>query len=357
LHYTKALHRFALFTAFSTFCLIVAGGLVTSTQSGLAVPDWPLSYGQVMPPMVGGIFYEHTHRLIASFVGLLTIILAIWLWRKEERRWMKILGIVALGAVITQGILGGLTVLYLLPTAISVSHATLAQTFFSIVVAIVLFTSRWWQSEQIKGFDISNPFVFRLAVFTTLAVYLQLILGALMRHTHSGLAVPDFPLAYGQVFPSLSPEMLASYNKQLILNDVRFAADGPITVAQIVIHMLHRFWAVVVICLAVWLAVRLKGLTKMGLVLIGLVTTQIALGAFTVLSLKSVEITTAHVATGALLLASCMLVTLQVARITGFRFSNLSLEPTFGSGKEISQQQSPGASALSNSYDGKEAAV
>jgi heme A synthase len=124
------LHRFAVLTAGSTFLLIVAGGLVTSTGSGLAVPDWPLSYGTLFPPMVGGILYEHTHRVVAAFVGLLTAVLAAWLWKCEPRRWVRNLGFVSLAAVVLQGILGGLTVLYRLPTPISVIHACLAQTFF-----------------------------------------------------------------------------------------------------------------------------------------------------------------------------------------------------------------------------------
>jgi len=336
LGYNKSLHRFALFTAFCTFCLIIAGGLVTSTQSGLAVPDWPLSYGQVMPPMVGGIFYEHTHRLVATFVGILTIALAVWLWRNDERRWMKILGVVALGAVILQGLLGGLTVLLLLPTPISVSHATLAQTFFSIIVAIALCTSRWWHEEERRPLpDTRHSPLLTLSAVTTLAVYIQLILGALMRHTHSGLAVPDFPLAFGQVFPSLTQEALEAYNRQLILNDIRFAADGPITSAQIVIHMLHRFWAVVVTVLIVWTAVRLKGLRhipaarserRFSYLLIGVLVIQVTLGALTVLTLKSVEITTAHVAAGALLLASCVVVSLRVAKIVGYRFRRVTVE-------------------------------
>lgn len=345
MRYNKSLHRFALFTAFSTFCLIIAGGLVTSTQSGLAVPDWPLSYGQVMPPMVGGIFYEHTHRLIATFVGMLTIVLAVWLWRKDERRWMKILGVVALGTVILQGLLGGLTVLFLLPTPISVSHATLAQTYFCLIVAITLFTSRWWHETDtssllVTGHQASSVRLrsfLTLTALTTLAVYIQLILGALMRHTHSGLAVPDFPLAYGQLFPSLSPEALDAYNRQLILDDVRLAADGPITSAQIVIHMLHRLWAVVVTVMVVWTSWKLrKGIDRTTAAtargvwvfpswLIGLMAVQISLGAFTVLTLKSVEVTTAHVATGAMLLASCVVLTLRVARMVGYGFSNVAI--------------------------------
>lgn len=341
MNYNRVLHRFALFTSFSTFCLIIAGGLVTSTQSGLAVPDWPLSYGQVMPPMVGGILYEHSHRMVATFVGLLTIILALWLWRREGRQWVKILGVLALGAVIVQGILGGLTVLFMLPTPVSVSHAMLAQTFFVLVAAIALFTSRWWQSlpapqnptrqagEHSYGTEHKYLSPLKLVFLTTLAVYVQLILGVLMRHTGSGLAVPDFPLAFGQFFPSLSPEALSTYNQQLIRDDIRLAADGPITFGQVLIHMLHRLWAVVVAGMVVWIAIRLRKISARMIffswVLAGLLVTQIILGALTVVTLKSVVITTAHVATGALLLVTSALVTLHVAKIVGYQFSNVAV--------------------------------
>lgn len=321
----KALHRFAVFTAIGTFCLIVAGGLVTSTQSGLAVPDWPLSYGELMPPMVGGIFYEHTHRMVATFVGLLTIVLAFWLWRKEERRWMRILGFVALGLVMMQGLLGGLTVLLLLPTAVSVTHATIAQTFFALISAIALFTSRWWREKQSQPMvGTKSPSVVWLPSLTTVAVFIQLILGALMRHTDSGLAVPDFPLAYGQLFPSLSPEALTNYNQLLIQSDNRLAADGPITAAQIVIHMLHRGWAIVVSIMILSTSLRLarlsaitNRLSRFSLLLVLLLLVQLGLGALTVLSVKQVGITTAHVAAGALMLITCMLASLHVIKLFG----------------------------------------
>lgn len=325
--YSKPLHYFAVFTACCTLCLIIAGGLVTSTGSGLSVPDWPLSYGQVMPPMVGGIFYEHGHRMIATFVGFLTTVLAIWLWRKEERKWMRVLGVIALCAVIAQGLLGGLTVIFLLPTAVSVSHATLAQTFFSIVTSIALFTSKWWRSEQPFFSEEQNKTALvKLSVLTTLAVYVQLILGALMRHTHSGLVVPDFPLAYGQLFPSLSPESLASYNSQLIYSDIRLAADGAITSGQIFIHMLHRGWALVVLTMVLWTSFRLRKLSKSSTrlsrfpsLLIILVVVQVTLGAFTVLSRKAIDVTTAHVATGAFLLVVCVVMTLHVIKLTDMK--------------------------------------
>ena len=277
-----------------------------------------------MPPMIGGIFYEHGHRMVATFVGFLAIILAIWLWKKEELRWVRVLGLIALSAVILQGLLGGLTVLYKLPTTISVSHAALAQTFFAIVVSIALFTSRWWKSEQPQLTQSSHaPSTLALGIVTTGAVYFQLILGALMRHTDSGLAVPDFPLAYGQLFPAVSPESIEAYNKLLIYENVRLAADGPITSGQIITHMVHRLWAAVVAVLIVWTAVRLRKLSsfsgrisKFAYLLVVLLIVQVGLGAFTVLSRMAVDITTAHVATGALLLGTCVLTSLHLWRVS-----------------------------------------
>ncbi len=142
--YNPSLHRYAVFTACCTFLLLIAGALVTSNDAGLSIPDWPLAYGSLTPPMVGGIRYEFTHRVIATCIGVLTIILAAWLWRAEKRPWMRWLGIAALGGVIAQGILGGMTVRMFQPPAVSAAHATLAQLFFSTVVAIAVFTGSWW---------------------------------------------------------------------------------------------------------------------------------------------------------------------------------------------------------------------
>jgi heme a synthase len=183
----RHVHRFAVFTASCTFLLLIAGALVTSNDAGLSVPDWPLSYGSLLPPMVSGIFYEHGHRMIAAFVGMLSIVLAVWLWRVETRRWVRWLGVVALGAVIAQGILGGLTVLFFLPPPISAAHATLAQLFFCTVLSIALFTSAWWQRQQPALADTGRPGVHLLAVATASAVLLQLILGAAFRHKAFGI--------------------------------------------------------------------------------------------------------------------------------------------------------------------------
>ena len=182
-----ALHRYAVFTAGTTFCLLIAGALVTSNDAGLSVPTWPLAWGSVTPPMVGGIVYEWSHRVIAATVGFLTIILAAWLWMLEKRSWMRWLGLAALGGVIAQGILGGLTVRMFQPPAVSAAHATLAQLFFCTVVAIAFFTSAWWQSQIPEMEDVRTPRIRTLTILTIAAVFLQLILGAAFRHKGFGI--------------------------------------------------------------------------------------------------------------------------------------------------------------------------
>jgi len=165
--------------------LIIAGALVTSNDAGLSVPDWPTSFGSLykIPHLVGGVRFEHTHRMIAQFVGFLSIILAIWTWRADRRRWMRYLGVTALGLVIAQGILGGLTVLFYLPPAISSAHAALAQTFFCVTVLIAIFTGkRWVEEAQRVEFDEQRPSLFTLALLSIFVLYVQLILGALFRH-------------------------------------------------------------------------------------------------------------------------------------------------------------------------------
>jgi heme a synthase len=185
LPYNQGLHRFAVFVAGVTLILIVAGALVTSNDAGLSVPDWPTSYGSIykIPQWVGGIRYEHSHRMVAEFVGLLTIVLAVWTWRAEKRRWMRLLGLAALATVIIQGVLGGLTVLLFLPAPISSAHAAVAQTFFCIAVAIAVFTGRRWVSEEPRvELDTRRPTLFTLTVLSIFVLYVQLILGAMFRH-------------------------------------------------------------------------------------------------------------------------------------------------------------------------------
>src|ERR1700730_7723415 len=149
----RNVHRFAVFTAVCTFLLLIAGALVTSNDAGLSVPDWPLSYGSLFPPMVGGIFYEHGHRMVAAALGAFSIVLAAWLWRVESRSWLRWLGVAAVGGVVAQGLLGGLTVKFFLPPPVSAAAATLAQIFFATVVSIAFFTSSWWERQANIGAD------------------------------------------------------------------------------------------------------------------------------------------------------------------------------------------------------------
>jgi heme a synthase len=168
-----------------TFILIIAGALVTSNDAGLSVPDWPTSFGSLykIPRLVGGVKFEHTHRMIAQGAGLLTIILAVWTWRSEKRRWLRILALAALGTVILQGILGGITVLFYLPPAVSSAHAALAQTFFCISVAVAVFTDRKWIEEVPQTeFDSRKPSLFQLTLLSIFVLYVQLTLGAMFRH-------------------------------------------------------------------------------------------------------------------------------------------------------------------------------
>ncbi len=312
----RGLHAYAVVVAAATLLLIVAGGLVTSTESGLSVPDWPTTYGHNMftfplSKMVGGIRFEHSHRLIASTVGLLTIMLAVWLARREERRWVRRLGYLALAAVVAQGVLGGLTVIYLLPTPVSVAHGCLAQLFFCLVVTIAVVTSPRWREAPPASLAAAfrqSP-VARIAAATAAVVFLQLLVGAIMRHTKAGLAIPDFPLALGRVVPPLD--------------------SFPVAIA-----FGHRVGALVVAALVAASAVRAlssgrRGLEKAALGLCGLALAQITLGALTVLTGKSVAVTTAHVATGALLLGSTLALGVGALALERHRDNVVPIRPSF----------------------------
>ena len=320
----KNLHRFTLFMSVCTFFLLIAGGMVTSTGSGLAVPDWPLSYGKLMPPMIGGIFYEHGHRMVASFVGLLTVIVTVWIVKVERRQWVKKLAIAALASVILQGLLGGLTVKLMLPTEVSAAHATLAQIFFCMVSSVALFTSPWWLSreESLKNPAPGSLPTMRASIVLVIVVFVQLILGAVVRHTQSALAIPDFPLAYGQILPSLTQESLKSYNATLIRENVRLFADGPVTQTQVLIALLHRVWALVVAALVVWNSAKLwksrlldSRFPILGASLLSVLAVQGILGASIVLTRRVPEIATAHQTLGAVLLMASVITVLHMWRV------------------------------------------
>ncbi|HYI95563.1 MAG TPA: COX15/CtaA family protein [Bryobacteraceae bacterium] len=233
-----AMHRFAVFLAVSTLFLIVAGASVTSNEAGLSVPDWPLSYGQVMPEMKGGVFYEHGHRMIASIVGFLTVVLAIWMWRSEERPWLRRIGFIAVGAVILQGVLGGITVLYLLPKAVSISHACLAQLFFSTTVALALFTSPAWRTGPQYVQDSGFPSLRSLAIFASLATVAQVALGAGFRHRAFGILPHIFgAIVVTVVLLTVATFVLTQFPKHRALSKSAWAVIG-VTGAQVALGVI-----------------------------------------------------------------------------------------------------------------------
>jgi heme a synthase len=355
----SGLHRFTVLTAMATLGLVGMGGLVTSHEAGMAVWDWPNTYGYNMfffpiSQWVGGIFYEHTHRLAASGVGLMTIILTLWLYGRGSRRvmrwgglillllgavtalaaprhwadglvgglvglasfgaswvwprcepsakWLRWCGVAALVAVVLQGVLGGLRVV-LYKDSIGIFHATLAQLFFVLTCAIALFTSRWWQTAPGQ---IASRVASRLSILFLLATLMilgQLALGAAMRHQHAGLAIPDFPLAYGKLWPATDAASVEHYNAQRI----EIIAANPITAFQIGLQMVHRVLAISIlsaVAFSAWSARRALGggglLSRLALVWLGLIVTQVMLGAATIWSNKAADVATAHVLVGAL---------------------------------------------------------
>jgi len=291
-----ALHRFAMMCAASTFVLIFVGGLVTSTGSALAVPDWPLAFGRLIPPLTGGIRFEWGHRLVAGVVSILTLVLALWTWRREPRRWVRITAFAALGLIVLQAVLGGLTVLMLLPLPLAVAHAATAQAFFCLMISMVLFTRPGFGSateETEVRLPRKRPPLAALATATTAAAYVQILVGAVMRHLGAGLAIPDFPASYGRLVPPF----------------YSFGVD---------INFAHRCGALVVTLLVTWTFARTmrfysaeRPLRNVAILMLVLLVLQITLGALTIWSGRAVLPTTAHVAIGAAVLGASLALTIQ----------------------------------------------
>jgi len=314
------LHRFSFLLAVTVLGLLCVGGLVTSHGAGMAVPDWPNTFGYNMfffpiSKWVGGVFYEHSHRLLASLVGFLTIILAVWLWISEERRWLRWCGVAALGAVIFQGVLGGLRVVWM-KDEIGIFHAALAQLFFALVCSMVLFSSRWWIAVRLNPAQAAKLRILRsLALWTTALIFVQLLLGASMRHQHAGLSIPDFPLAYGKVWPATDADSVARYNQQRSES----VAFNPITSFQVLLQMVHRLAAVTILVMVAITASlawrRTSGLLRVFLAAWPvLIMFQVVLGAATIWTNKSADVATAHVAIGALSLVNGTLLFLGCSR-------------------------------------------
>jgi len=311
------LRCFSKLTCFSTLFLIFVGGMVTSTQSGLAVPDWPLSYGTLFPPMVGGVFYEHGHRMVAATVGFFMLILSVWIAIVEQRKWLKVLGFAALSTVIIQGILGGITVLYFLPTPVSVLHGIIAQSFFilTIIITYSLSAERVTRSSRDESTETRFLKVTLLVIFL---VFLQLVVGAIMRHTQSGLAIPDFPKMGGAWIPRFDESMLTYINQWRFENNF-----DAILMGQVLIHFCHRVGAIIVSGGTLYLVYigflkyhHRPVILKTILFLLILLVLQVNLGIATVVSMKQSVLTSLHVVTGASILGVSTLLFLRVSPLT-----------------------------------------
>jgi cytochrome c oxidase assembly protein subunit 15 len=327
----------------------------------MSVPDWPTTYGYNMflfplDKWIGGIFYEHSHRLLASAVGFLTTVLAIWLHGKPARpfvrflgllicaggislffkadvstkfacytcvagvvvffigfffpknppqpSWLCWLGIAVFLLVILQGVLGGLRVRWNMDS-LGVPHGAVAQIFLVLTTAIALFTSRWWMEAGTQK-QISVPRGLCSHVFwLTILIFIQLLIAATMRHQHAGLAIWDFPAAHGKIWPDTSDAAIADYNAHRPAGFI----GRPITAFQVDLQMVHRLVAYTIflgVVVLPFLARKKLGgadwLTKFSWFWAGLLAVQICLGAWTVLSNKAADITTLHVMVGALAL-------------------------------------------------------
>jgi cytochrome c oxidase assembly protein subunit 15 len=296
-----ALHRLAIVCASATFVLIFVGGLVTSTGSALAVPDWPLAFGKLIPAWQGGIRFEFGHRVVAGIVMMLTLALAIFAARNEPRAWVRRCAYAALAIIIVQAVLGGITVLFELPLAIAVAHAATAQALFCLMVAIAIFTNPGWtQTARVDEAPTRLPLAM-LAAITTAAVYVQILIGALMRHLSAGLVIPDFPLSFGQAVP-------------------------PFWNVYIAVNFAHRVGALVVSAMIIWTVARVlrehrdvAAIRRPALGLFLLLIAQVSLGAITIWSGREVIPTTSHVAIGAAVLATSLALTLKSWRMFGIR--------------------------------------
>jgi cytochrome c oxidase assembly protein subunit 15 len=310
-------HRVALITAIATFLLIVVGGLVTSKGVGMSVPDWPTTYGYNMflfpySKWVGGIFWEHFHRLIASGVGFLTLILAgVTFWR-EKRPWVRGLVVAAVLLVILQGVLGGKRVT-LSWDQLGIFHAALAQSFFGLLLIIAAVTGRGFLAGKWTGDSIAFS-LRRLGIAALFLTYFQLGIAATIRHQHAPLAIRDFPTAYGALFPDTSAAAMERINAER-----QHDLIAPVSVSQIHLQMTHRFGAVALLLVVIAFVSRVVKLTPLGhwlrgwsLLWCGAILLQILFGGMTIWFNKAADVATAHMALGALLTAFAILLTFRL---------------------------------------------
>lgn len=331
--YRPWLHLFAVLLVAATFVLLVAGGTVTSTGAGLAVPDWPTTWGHNMFAVPfnkwigrGGIFWEHLHRLIGSAIGMLCIVMTVWLWVTQRRRpWLRTLGVVLLVAVIVQGVMGGLRVT--LPSlTLAIVHGISGQLFLCLTVLIAAATSRYWIEASPLPARPNVAALPRLSLALLVVLLVQLTLGALTRHMEAGLAIPDFPLAYGRIVPPFDAAGIEQATDRMAMDEA-VAESSYFAPSQVAVHYAHRLWAVIVLFVLGWLSVRLwaaanaANFTVPAGSLIVMAFMQATLGISVITSGRHAHIATAHQVLGAAMLATAALLAIRLFRF--FEYGHL----------------------------------
>lgn len=283
----------------------------------MSVPDWPTTYGYNMflfpySKWVGGVFWEHSHRLLASGIGLITLVLAGVTFLKERRPWVKWLAVAAVVAVITQGVLGGLRVT-LYKDQIGIFHAALAQSFFGLLLVITAVTGRKFLSGAWFA-DKAAASLRWLVLAGLILTYFQLGIAATIRHQHAPLAIRDFPTAYGALIPDTSADAMNRINHERAHDQM-----APVSVGQIHLQLTHRAGAVVLLLIVIATALLAVMRTPLGhwmrawsLLWVGAILLQILLGAITIWSNKAADVATSHMALGALLTSFGILFTFRL---------------------------------------------
>lgn len=309
----RTFNKYSLFTSICGLFLIFAGAFVTSTGSGLSVPDWPLSFGTLFPEMTGGVFYEHGHRLVAGFVATLTIVMAVWAYLKIQDRMIRRFCYIAVGAVVAQAVLGGLTVLLQLPTWTSMSHAFLGQSYVCVLWIITLLSSQTW-ANLTRDEEVRTLLPHATMIFLGL-VFVQLFLGAWMRHIGAGLAIPDFPTSLGAWIP-------------------------PVMNYWIKVHFAHRVGALCIFLYTIGFSIygflhhsKVKTIRTLLILIASLVFLQVSLGALVIWTGKNALITSMHVLSGACILCSVALLFVISLKSFDLQKSYLLLMDYFSLGK------------------------
>lgn len=293
-----AIHRLAVLGACAALALIFIGGLVTTTHTALAVPDWPLAFGQLVPRrLTHSAHFSYDHRIAAAMMVIIALTVAVYTFRHERRRWVRNTALAAVGVVMLQALIGGMLVLFRVPLPVAVAHTAGAQIFFCLMVALAIFTSPWFFAVEPRTEAAEGVRFTTLCAVTTVVIDLDLFVCAVMKHAGAGGAIPDYPTVFGGLTP-------------------------PVWNMDIALNFGHRVGALVVTVFVLWTLVRAlkehrdenalrRPAEGLALLLLG----QIVLGGITVLSGRALLLSTMHDVLAAAVLATSVMLTIRAWRV------------------------------------------